>query len=292
MRQLTLIQLIGLATFSIFTLEACATAHTSGTATPPVAAQRDTVAVKLKSNSWTPQVTVGTYRYLIHDSSTISISNDTSSGFLPIESTTIYSLLLIDTGDSLTVISHLESLAMITRLPVKSTDDIGNVLESRTTISKQGQLAPIVQQSSTACTALTASVSSRISELIVSFPTARFQVGDKWTDTTSTISCHGRIPLRQQAIQEYEILDLALCAERNAVKVRRIVSDTFSGVSAESHNHLSTSGSGTSASILCLQRESGALIESNGQSRVDLTVVTIRGTFPFTQNMITQIELQ
>jgi hypothetical protein len=277
---------------AILTFQACSTGRSPASPTSTAAPRADTVATNIKSNSWSPRITTGMWRYLIHDSSTISISNDTTSRVLPIESTMMYSISVTDIGNSFSLDSHVESLTVSAQVPLKSTSDTGRVSEFHTTLSRQDRLAITPEKAGMACTGASTSALSRVGELILSFTVTPLKVGDKWADTVSSISCHGKIPLRQQAIREYELLDLYSCLQRGAVKVRRTVADTFTGTSTESNNHLSASGSGTSTSILCLQRDTGMLIESNGQSHSDLTVVTIRGTFPFSQDIHTHIELR
>jgi hypothetical protein len=274
-----------------FILGACSTGHVSSTPSrAPLGS--DSVAANVKTSSWTPRITAGMRHYLIHDSSTVSISNDTTSHVLPIESIMLYSMVLEGSGDSFKLTSHIDSLTINSQLSIKSTSDTGKISEFRTTLSRQGRLTLSAEQAGTVCTAANATASSRVGELIISYPTSRLKVGDKWTDTLSTTNCHGKIPLKQQATREYELLDLSSCLQRDAVKVRRIVFDAFIGTSVERNNHLSANGSGTATSILCIQRDSGDLLESNGQSRTDLTVVTTRGTFPFVQNTTTHIELR
>jgi hypothetical protein len=287
-----MMQKLVLTLAAILTFEACSTGHSPASSPSTPVPHADTAAIDLRSNSWTPRIMVGTRRYFIRDSSTVSINNDTTSRVLPIESTMIYSISITDMGSSFALNSRIDSLTVSTQLPMRNNSDTAKVAEFHTLLSKQGQVVPTPEQAKVACAGTSTAASSRIGELIINLPSTRLKVGDKWTDTASTTNCHGKIPLVQQATREYELLDLSSCLQRDAVRVRRTVSDTFTGASAETTNHLSASGSGTSTAILCLQRDTGALIESNGQSRSDLIVVTNRGTFPFTQNVNTHIELR
>jgi hypothetical protein len=281
-----------LATIALLALSACSTGHVPATPPSPPTSRADTVESHPELSSWSPRITAGTRRYLILDSSTVSISNDTTSRVVPIKSTILYSLSVTSVGDSFALTSRIDSVAISTQLHVKGSSDTGRVSEFHVMISNRGRLTIKPEQGTVTCTGASISAVSRISELIISFPTSRLKTGDKWTDTASTISCHGKIPLIQHATREYELVDLSSCLQRSAVKVRRTVFDTFTGSSTESNNHLSANGSGTSTSVLCLQRDTGALLESNTQSRSDLTVVTTRGTFPFIQNTNTHIELR
>jgi hypothetical protein len=204
----------------------------------------------------------------------------------------IYSVSLSEKGELFDITAHVDSLAVSSQLPGKSARDTSEISNFHTTISKQDRAGISPQTERPTCTATAISASSRLDELIISLPLISLKTGDKWTDTASSISCHGKIPLIQQAVRDYELLDISSCLQRDAVKVRQVIFETFTSTSAEGKNHLSASGSGTATAILCLQRESGAILESNSDSRLDLTVVTTRGNFPFTQNLHTHIELR
>jgi hypothetical protein len=278
--------------FSMLLLGACSTSHPQTTSAPAAAPYKDSILTDSRSNSWAPQITTGKWRYFIRDSSTVSLSNDTTSHVLPIKAAMLYSVSIDDSAGSLILTARVESLSISTPQSVKTNAPTSRLLELRIALAQKDRLTGIAGKAETSCTGAGTSPLSRIGELIISFPATPVRVGEKWTDTSSTTTCHGKIPLVQLTTREYELLDLSSCQQRDAVKVRRVVSNTFTGASTESGNHLSASGSGTASSILCLQRDTGVLLESNGQSRLDLTVTTTRGIFPFTQNTNTHIELR
>ena len=276
----------------IISLGACSTTHSLGTRTPPVPTRNNSVTSVSAVSSWTPQIKPGQWKYLIRDSSTVSINNDTVTRIEPIESTTIYTITLTDTSSSLVLTGHIDSLYIRTRLSNRTRSEVSETPDIHGFVSHQGHFTETVSTSpTTVCTGNTPSPISRISELLIPLPNHSLIVGDKWSDTSSVTICHGKIPLRQIAVREYELLDLSSC-QHNAVKVRRVVTNTFAGSSAEGSNHLSASGSGTANSILCLRQNTGALLESTGQSELQLTVTTTRGVFPFIQKTITHIETQ
>jgi hypothetical protein len=291
-RKTTVMQKLLAIIVSILTLEACSTGHTSVKPSSNTLPRRDSTLSDLKLDSWNPHHTSGTYHYLIIDSSTVSLSNDTTSHVVPIESRMIYSLSLSERGELFDITAHVDSLSITSQLPGKNTHDTSQTSNFHTSISRQGHSTIFLQPEKIACTATTASASSRLDELIVSLPPISLKTGDKWTDTVSSISCHGKIPLIQQAVRDYELLDISSCLQQDAVKVRRTISETFTGSSAEDKNHLSASGSGTATATLCLQRKSGTILKSDADSRLDLVVITTRGSFPFTQNVHTHVEIR
>jgi hypothetical protein len=289
MRTLTSVGSVVAGVWIFLSVEACSTSHQAVSSKPPIVMRRDSSSTGASVNSWAPGLLPGKWHYLIRDSSVVSINNDTTARVEPIESTAIYTVSVSESNDSLLFRAHVDSLLVNSRISSKSAGDTAKTLNFQGTISRQGELTSSGDTTATTCKGAGVAPSPRVSELLTVLPAHPAHVGDKWSDTVSTITCHGKIPLRQTAVREYELLDLSSC-QRGGVKVRRVVSDTFSGSSAESANHLSASGSGTASSLLCLDRSTGALFTSDGQSRLDLTVTTTRGIFPFTQRTSTHIE--
>jgi hypothetical protein len=276
-------------TFSMITLlEACSATHSSTSSIPPVPVRKDSSSSGPRINTWTPQTRAGQWRYLIRDSSMISINNDTTARVEPIESTMIYTLKLTDSNNVIVLSGHSDSLILSSRLSNKHAADTTGT-EFHGLVSKQGHFTLVPGSAPLTCTGSSSLALSRIDELLVAWPNHPINVGDKWSDTSSTTTCRGKIPLQQTAVRNYELLDVTSC-QHGAVKIQRLVIGTLSGVSTESNNHLSATGSGTATSILCLERTTGKLLEGNGHSELQLTVTTTRGVFPFTQRTTTHIE--
>src|SRR5689334_10625886 len=104
---------------------ACSTNHSLPSSTPGTPAPTNSGAVEAPNNSWTPQISKGRWRYFIRDSSTISINNDTTARVEPIESTTIYTIAVVDSNNSLLVTGHVDSLFVNSHLPTKAHTDAG-----------------------------------------------------------------------------------------------------------------------------------------------------------------------
>lgn len=279
--------------FFLAVIAACSSSPTPVSSTPPVSQRKDTTVRETRSNFWTPQVRPGRWHYLIQDSSTVSISSDTNAQSRPIKSTTVYSISIDDSMTSLVLTGRVDSLFVDAPSPkTKVKTDTTRKPEFHVRLSKQSRLEITNDQKAPTCVGATNSPASRIGELVITLPLTPTQIGDKWADTLIVSSCHGKIPLIQTAMREYELVNPSSCQQQDAVEVRRTVSTTIAGASAESNSHLSANGSGTGSAILCVNRGTGTLLGSTGQSRLDLTVVTSRGTFPFTQITNTQIELR
>jgi hypothetical protein len=280
-----------LTAFLVLSLQSCSTKHPPTSTAPATPTQTSKPGPESVSNAWSPQLLPVRRQYLIRDSSTISINNDTTARVEPIESTMIYTISITDTAGAFLLVGHIDSLFVNSRLSTKPNTDISRTAEVHAFISRQGQVGTVSNIAPARCAGGTTFPTSRLSELLTVLPGHPIKVGDTWSDTSSTTTCHGKIPLTQRAVQQYELLDFSSC-QGGGVKVRRTVSETMAGASAESTNHLSAIGSGTAISILCLERNTGVLLSSDGESHLDLTVMTIRGVFPFTQKTNTHIEAQ
>ena len=251
----------------------------------------DTIASTVRSVGWNPETKSGKWHYIIRDSAIISISNDSNAQVRPIESTTSYTITITDSTSLLVLTVRMDSMIVTRRQSSPKIFSDTNHSQLHTVISKKNHLSNPSQQITT-CTAGTNSPTTRLGELLIPLPTTRLNIHERWTDSSTSIVCHGRIALTESRITEYELIDSTSCKQLDAIGVHRLVSSTFTGSSAEGNNHLTAGGSGTGSAILCLQRDTGLLLSSNGESRLDLTATTSRGVFPFTQKTITDIRLQ
>lgn len=253
--------------------------------------RKDSAKIIARSNSWNPEIKSGTWSYIIHDSSNVYISNDTTAEVRPINSISIYTISITDTARLLTLSAHIDSIIIINQHSTKVLIDTSNTSRLHTILSNRGHFSTSNKTALT-CAATNISILPRISELVIPLPPTQMNIGEKWTDTATVTTCYGKIPLIETNIREYELLDLITCQQYDAITLHRTVLSSLSGLSVEGVNHLTASGKGIGSTTLCLQRNTGILLKSNGDSRLDLTVTTSRGTFPFTQKTSTQVLLR
>ncbi len=279
---------------SFFFICSCSPQQTFGTPNTVPEPKRDVLTKNTSANGWAPTRSRSNGRYVIRDSSEISISNDTLHSSL-IQTITILAMTVATMGDSFTLDAKVESLST---LPVTNSQIVKNStalfspLEFYGVYQKSGQLSTLTQSSATGCLGGLDPVAARIQEVSITNPAKRIRVGDKWTDTVSVTTCRGRTPLFQQTIRDYELLELLNSQGREFAKIRRTGATTLTSPPRESKNEMNASGSGTSSAMLLIERGSSSLISSDGKSYSTLTVNTSRGSYPFTQNVITHIELK
>jgi hypothetical protein len=273
-------------------LVGCATGHPTTPVTSTTRTQRDTTIIESHKKSWAPHLIAAKLRYFIHDSSTISINGDTTVAVVPIESTMIFSVSTSDSNNLLIVNSQIDSFYVNSSRSTKTKPDTSIRSNMHMVASKEGRFLDLTEAGPLDCTVVNASSPSRIGEVLIALPLNAITVGDKWSDTVSTTSCRGRIALTHRIVRQYELLDFSSCPQTNAAKVRGVITDTLVGSSTESNNHLSAHGFGNAISMICIDANTGTLLESDTQSHLELTVTTTRGAFPFIQNSNTHIELR
>ena len=274
----------------VLTLSACTPRRTQTTGTDPQPTLQPARSSEVES--WTPQITSGTRKYLLSDSSVISIS-DTTNRVVPIETTMYYSLAIGPIGDSFSILGIVDSSTVDSQLRTKPQKrDSTNFDEIQGVITKQGHLQLESREQSNSCSSSSASTTSRIYELVIPYPKEQLSIGDKWSDTVSSTNCHGRTPLTQQIIREFQVKQFTTWHEHNAVEVQRQSNISFSGSSSEPNTHLQANGFGSGSATLLMDRTTAVLLESNSQTKSTLTIVTSRGAFPFSQSTSTHITIQ
>ena len=258
------------------------------TSTPEPARSSPTL---VQEEFWTPQLMPGARQYLFQDSSIVSINNDSTSQPLLIQTSMNYDITIEPLADSFGISGRIDSVSVKSQVhPItNSSDSTKKLLELHETLSRNGNIHLRAHEKVTDCSMVSTSMISRIYEIVIPFPSSKLKLGDKWTDTVSTTSCHGRTPITQQTVRRFEVASFTTWRETSAVEIHRFAANTFTGSSMETNTHLSANGTGSSNATLFINRKTGSLLESNSQSNSILTIVTSRGQFPFTQLISTHI---
>lgn len=256
---------------------------------PPVSPPSPTpdVAVTTRPTYWNPKPTGAPSHYLVIDSSIVSINNDTSNKHIPFVTTATYELTFRSQHDSFSVHIRTDS---ITILSSQSATNPRVSLLFTAVMSPHGGLSQLEGESSTSCNRGLDPLAGRIFDLVTPLPRAPADTTTEWTDTTTAIICRGKTALKQFVIRRYRFLSDTTWNNKSAVKAHRATSITIEGTSPDSSNHTAATGSGSSEATLFLDRSTGELLKSDGQSQLVLTITTSRGSFPFKQSSSTHIE--
>jgi hypothetical protein len=275
---------------SIVSIAGCSTPKTAQPSSQPQAQKSSSVTAS--SDDWSPTQIESVQRYLVKDSATISIKDD-SSRTSSIQTRISYLLTYSTKADSFLLATKVESLTTNSHdFGVSSSrvrTDTNMTQLSHTTISINGHIGTITQQLPSQCPGGIDPFAARIFELTISYPKNRIRVGDEWTDTISTTTCRGKTAVFQQSERHYKLLELSSSAPASA-KIQRDVRTTFTGTAGESSSHPTATGSGTSSATIYTDLITGSISRSVTHAQSTLTITTPRGTYPFTQNVITEIE--
>jgi hypothetical protein len=241
---------------------------------------------------WTPIRATGTTEYLIKDSTTIVISND-STHTVPIQTSTLYSVRFVSIGDSFTLVGKVDSVKTSTQSHAsRNTTDMVGRQEFQAMVGRYGKISVLSENFPSSCGGGIESAATRLFDLTLELTATERRVGDRWTDTVSAMICRGKTLLTQQTIRQYELLGLEKWKEQNAVKISRNSTSIFSTTSMDPKSHLTTSGSGSSSTTIYADKTTGQLLQSDGRSQSTLSVSTNRGVYPFTQIVDTHIEIR
>jgi hypothetical protein len=242
-----------------------------------------------RRDSWKPRMTAESRRYLIQDSATVALASDSSQIEQPITSTAVYLLSFSPLAGSFKLTATVDSSTIGGR-PRSSRATPAGQQHFSAIVSPHGTLSSLTSTQASTCVTGIGPAASRLEDLIPALPAKEISTGEQWTDTTSRISCHGKVSLSQQSIRHYKLLELTTLNQRSAAKIERTVVTTVSNPEGQALSHVSAQGSGSSTAILYVDRVTSALLMSDVNSKLSLVVTTTRGKFPFRQNVITHIE--
>ena len=275
----------------VLTLSACSQQRPQTTSTNPQPTRQP--ATSIEAESWTPRIISGSYTYLVNDSSIVSINNDTASRVLPIKTTMSYSIAIGTLGDSFSIFGKVDSSRVSSQIQTRAQiHDSMKIAEIHGILTSHGEIELSSPEQFMSCSSSSNSTATRVYELIVPYPKKQLNTGARWSDTVSTTNCHGKTPLTQQMIRQFQVKGFTIRHDREAVEIQRLTNTIFSGTSSESNTHLQASGSGSGDATLFLDRTTAVLLESDSQTKSSLTIVTSRGAFPFTQLTSTHITMQ
>lgn len=237
-----------------------------------------------KQFHWSPTAIAHSSQYRVNDSSTVSITNDSTGKEVLLISSIIYNLVLIQ-GKELTLNLHIDSTSTDS-----ARQQVQSGLHATATLSAQRQIADLHSTTSTSCKTGMDPRFTPLFDLIIPLSPNPATIGSQWADTSTMIICYGKITLRQRIIRNYTLLAELLQQNRPAVQLRRITVAEMEGLRSEPTDSITANGTGSGTAILFLDRDTGALLESIGTSNLSLSVITSRGIFPFRQHSKVKIE--
>lgn len=241
-------------------------------------------------DGWLPHQTATAGQYVIEDSSTVSVNSD-SAQVSSINRKIAFTLTTQLIGNSTVLLARVDSFLVSSHTPTTGTTPDGGQLQMfETTLFSTGKVQKIDARPNTICVGGQDPVASRILDLTITYPKRKIKDGDKWADTTRITTCRGEVPLRQESTRQYEMLGRIISLTPAAVKIQRTTSTRFIGTGTSARNKIDVNGFGTSSTTFWVNEVNGSVLNSNGKSALTLNVSTVRGSYIFLQNIITNIK--
>lgn len=127
------------------------------------------------------------------------------------------------------------------------------------------------------CDTMDSAARALVADIHVQLPVP-MEPGQNWTDSSSVLLCRGGIPMTIVALSSFRVLDLPSTGDGRPIGVRRQTNLILGGSGTEGTRRISVTGRGTSEALFIYGRQEGRLVESTGQSLLELDFETIQQT--------------
>lgn len=278
-------------------LAACTTSGPPGAPTPAPTPE-DSAAVSTPVTArWTPRRSAGSWRYELQSTGAVSLAGDSTANALPLGRTVLYTVSTTPVtpanpdGPAFQLSGSVDSVAVTVpeRIPTP-TAGTNSKPHFQGAIAPDGHVLSLSSNATTSCTNSIDPLSATATLLFVALP-AGIAPTQSWTDTISTTTCRGRMPLITTAIRQYKAITDTVWQGRAAILIARTDSLTISSVadstsdtasvSRDSADTMTATGGGRGEFMLYVDPHTGVLLEATGTSRTDIVVTTKSSRFPF-----------
>jgi hypothetical protein len=241
---------------------------------------------------WTPQLSAGRWRYQLHDEAFVALARDTAGQRVPVRSSATYTLALEQTGDSLSLLGAIDTFAVVTDSRMAQPPRQGGHLRFTGVLSAHGRVGAFRGGAVTSCSAGVDPLIAHAQELFVQLPPT-ITPGTRWQDTVETTTCRGDMPVTATTVRSFRAVEPASWNQLSAIRVEQSSATTIrgNGTTSEAARSMSVAGQGSGSGTLLLHPTTGMVLSARLTSHTSLDVTTARGSFPFTQDLTTTIEL-
>jgi hypothetical protein len=159
-------------------------------------------------------------------------------------------------------------------------------------IAANGHLTALASDATTPCQDATDPLSAAATSLFIALP-AGISPNESWTDTVSTVTCRGRMPMLTTATRQYKAItdtvwngrEALLLTRHDSLAIRsRADSAIDTTVAADTADTMEAAGNGHGDFILFVDPRSGVLLQATGTSHTDILVTTGNSRFPFRED--------
>jgi hypothetical protein len=237
----------------------------------------------------------GTYRYDVRTDAVITSDGDARSDTITTRALVTYRITRGDSG-TITVQGTVDSFTVSnSRAPgaVPPSTDVPFVM----TASLDGRLQSTSTIDSTSvCATPVSAVVTAGRELLTALPVPLIPAAE-WTDSTTTVTCRGALPLIARSVRQSRALWVSVPADWSrhqgdvAFEIARTTTTTISGQGRAAGRQVDLSGGGQGSSVLYVDPELGVLLGGTGNGSTKIVVDAGTQRQEFTQTVHQQVRL-
>jgi hypothetical protein len=227
----------------------------------------------------------------------VSLAGDTTASSLPLGRTVLYTVAIapvepaVPDGPAFQLTGSVDSVTVTIpeRIPTPTAGS-NSKPHFQGAIATDGHVLSLSSNATTSCTNATDPLSAAAALLFVALP-GGVSPAQSWTDTVTSITCRGRMPLITTATRQYRAItdtvwqgQPALLIARTdslAIRSRADSAADSAGVGHDSTDVMEATGSGRGEFTLYVDPRTGVLFEATGTNRTDILVTTASSRFPF-----------
>jgi hypothetical protein len=236
----------------------------------------------------------------------VSLAGDTTADSLPVGRTIIYSVSIAPASlpnaprSAFQLSGSVDSVAVTIpeRIPTPTAGS-NSKPHFQGDLATDGHLIALSSNATTSCQNAIDPLSAAAAGLFVALPRG-IAPNQRWSDTVSTVTCRGRMPLEATAIRQYTAITDTVWEGRAALRLARHDSLTFrnrpdssadsvaprnstatGSASRDSTETMDATGSGHADFTLYVDARSGVLLHAVGASHTEILVTTSGSRFPF-----------
>ena len=264
----------------------CGRTRQTGTSPEPVAATGESNPVLNTRSAWTIISDTRQHQYRAVSSSLLELSDTAGITRDSITAVVDFTLSMNRVPEALSYSATVVSMsaqggvktgtAMSARLPFSFG---GRFSQSQLTLEPSpGQPASVL----TDCSNEALSSTPVIQRAIVPMPLA-LQKDMTWTDSVSTVTCSGSIPVTSVAVRRYRVVGETIRRQTAGILLERQDKTTSAGEGSQGQHRIRLRSDGSGTAQLIVDSQTGALVESNATHTATVVITSSGRDQRFTQ---------
>lgn len=276
------------ALISISILTACRSASTPPPEPgPPSVIPVTSAPTNTAVSRWSIPLTTGTHKYASTSRTIIQRILDQTGRRDTIDISIWFTLSDSEHTDSILIRGSIDSIRSKTSLPITRQ-------AAPFTISiKSGQIKLQPPGAATPDYPCSNSAIEPVGEILASLVTRPIDLSTSsiWTDTSTTATCSGKLPVMGQRIRSYQVIGQEIKNGTPTLELHRFETSTFSGSGTQNQHQVTIMGKGQTTSQILIDITSGIFINSTTQETASFSITTSGQANQFIQQIDQSVTL-